>query len=366
MSLPPSNGAPNSSRRSFTRSMIATAIVAPAILRSARAQSSSGSITFGSNGGSTQRVFEKMLIPKFTEETGIKVTYVPGQPPEHVAKLRAHGLNAGLDVVWFGGPATYNAIDEGLLMPFDPEKIPNISKTDIRIIDPTSEREPTVVSLSATGNGLLYRKDVYAKNNWAPPANWLDLWDPRFKGGRVGMYGMSVSGGVEMLLQVARDLTGDYKNLQPAFEKFRELRASSNLYDFFSTAGAWETAMQQGGLWLAVNSYSRAMQLLRMGLPIGMVQPKSGMPGHYQGAAITKGVKDLQASYTWLNWLLSPVAQGMMATQLGYLPLTAGIEIPDDLKPFFPDPALAWYPDWRWVGERYGSIVAQWQRIVER
>jgi spermidine/putrescine-binding protein len=177
------------------------------------------------------------------------------------------------------------------------------------------------------------------------------------------MYGMSVTGGVEMLLQVAKELTGDYNNLQPAFQKFKALR--TNIYDFFPTAGAWETAMQQGEMSLAVNSYTRAIQLSQAGLPIGTVLPKSGIASHYLSAGIAKGARNVPAAHAWVNWLLSPEAQEMIVTHLGYSPATSGVQIPAQIKPFLPDSSIAWFPDWRKIGGRFDSIVEQWQRIVE-
>ena len=350
------------SRRAFIKasgSAVAMSIAAPVYLRGGVALAAGGEIVFGANGGSTQTLFETVFIPKFTRETGIKVTYVPGQPADLVAKLRAQGKNAGLDVIWLAGAVTYIAVDEKLLLPFDPALIANAAR-----IDPKIAREPAILPVAVSGNALTYRKDVYAKRGWTPPASWMDLWDPRFKGGHAGMYGMSVTGGVEMLLQVARELTGDYNKLEPAFEKFKALRP--NIYDFFPTAGAWETAMQQGGLWIAVNSYTRAMQLEQAGMPIGTVLPHSGVPSHYLCAGIAQGARNVPASHAWVNWLLSPDVQKLMVAHLGYAPATSGVEIPANIRSFIPDSSLAWFPDWRAIGARFDSIVQQWQRVVER
>jgi putative spermidine/putrescine transport system substrate-binding protein len=348
------------SRRALVQASAALTVTAtaPFVLRSARAQNAAGEVVFGCNGGSTQSIFEKVIIPKFTQATGIKVSYVPGQPADLVAKLRAQRQNSGLDVVWLAGAVTYVAIDEGLLLPYDPSLVPNASK-----IDPKIAREKAILPIAISGNALIYNKKVFDQKGWGAPSSWFDLWDTRLKG-HTGMYGMSSTGGVEMLLQVAKELTGDYNNLEPAFEKFKQLR--SNIYEFFPSAGAWETALQQGDLWLAVNSYTRAIQLTQAGQPIGTVLPKSGIPSHELSTGIVQGSKNAAAAHAWSNFLLSSEAQELIAKNLGYSPSITGVQIPDELKPFYPDPQLVWFPDWRSVSKRFDEIVNKWQRTVER
>ena len=343
------------SRRTLIK---ATALAAPFIARRANADDAAGSLVFGCDGGSTQKIFEKFIIPKFTETTGIKVTYFPGQPADLVARLRAQGRNSGLDAVWLAGAVTYLAVDEKLVTPFDNALVPNA-----RALDPKATREDAIMPIAASGNALIYSKKVFDQKGWNPPADWFDLWDPRYKG-HAGMYGMSSTGGVEMLLQVAKELTGDYNNLDPAFEKFKSLRP--NIYDFFATAGAWETAMQQGELWLAVNSYTRAIQLTKSGQPVGTVLPKSGMALHALCVGIAQGSPNAKQAHAWTNYLLAPETQAAIVSNIGYSPSVTGVAIPDDLKSFFPDSSLTWYPDWRSVSKRFDSIVSQWQRTVER
>lgn len=348
------------SRRALIKSgaaLTATALAAPYVVGRAHAQSA-GEVVFGCNGGSTQGIFEKIIIPKFTEQTGIKVSYVPGQPADTVAKLRAQRGTSGLDVVWLAGAVTYVAVDEGLVTPIDLAQVPNASN-----IDPKITREDAILPIAVSGNSLIYSKAVFEPKGWDAPSSWFDLWDPRFKG-HTGMYGMSSTGGVEMLLQVAKELTGDYNNLDPAFEKFKELR--ENIYEFFPSAGAWETALQQGELWLGVNSYTRAIQLTNSGQPIGTVLPAAGIPSHELSAGLAEGSQNSKTAHAWMNFLLSPEAQELVVANLGYSPSTTGVTIPEALKPFYPDPELVWFPDWRKVSKRFDEIVDRWQRTVER
>ena len=317
-----------------------------------------GELVFGCNGGGTQRIFEQQIIPDFAKRYGVKVTYVTGQPADHVAKLSAAKGNSGLDAVWLGGATTYVAADRGLIIEIDRSRVPNM-----QYLDPKLEFEKSVVPIAYSGNCMIYRSDIYSKRGWAPPTTWFDLWDPKLKG-HTGMYSTSSTGGIEMILQVAKELTGDYKKLDPAFAKFKELRA--NVLDFFPTAGAWETAMQQGDLWLGVNSFTRAKEMTDAGMPIKFVFPKTGMPLHDLPVGIVKGAPHPNAAYAWIDYLGSKEVQEKIADKMGYMPASRQAVLSDTVKPFYPDRSLTWMPDWRYVGTQFETIVNRWSREVER
>ena len=317
-----------------------------------------GELVFGCNGGSTQRIFEEQIIPDFAKRNGIKVTYVTGQPADQVAKLTATKGNSGLDAVWLGGAVTYLAADRGLLVDIDRSRLSNL-----KYIDPKMVSEKSVIPIAYSGNCLIYKADVFAQKGWAPPTAWMDLWDPKFKG-HAGMYSMNSTGGVEMLLQIAKELTGDYRKLDLAFAKFKELRP--NVIDFFNTAGAWETAMQQGDFWIGVNSFTRAKEMTAMGMPIKFVFPKTGMPIHDLPVGIVKGAPHPNAAYAWIDYLASTDVQQKIADKMGYMPANRDVKLSDEVKRFYPDPSLTWMPDWRYVGTQFETIVNRWSREVER
>ena len=75
-------------------------------------------------------------------------------------------------------------------------------------------------------------------------SDWFDLWDPRFAG-HTGMYGMESTGGLEMLMSVARQLSGDYRKMDAAFAKFKELDKSSTKFTFAFSASAGKQVPEQ-------------------------------------------------------------------------------------------------------------------------
>ena len=315
-------------------------------------------LVIGFAGGDTQHVFERSFFPDFAARTGIKAHYLPGQPADIVARVQAQKSQPQIDLVFLTGAITYFTIDQGLLGPIDRTRLPNL-----QLIDQRLDSEPAIIPIGATADALVYNKDIIARNNWPAPSDWLDMWNPNFKG-HVGISSINTTGSIAVLVQIAKELTGDDKNLDAAFAKYRALRPS--VLDFFPSAGAWETAMQQGALWIGTNSATRAMQLTAAGYPIGTTFPASGIPGFILTAGIVKNAPHPNAAHAWINYMLSTEIQQRFAELIGYIPINPQAQPPAANKYFFPDLEKIFIPDWRYLGAQLPAIVDRWNKEVER
>src|SRR5262245_52674794 len=90
------------SRRALIKRGTAAGIVAATSLprsRPAFAAEMESELVFACDGGIAQKMFEREVIPEFSRRHGTKVTYVPGQPADNLAKLRAQKNAPTMDVV---------------------------------------------------------------------------------------------------------------------------------------------------------------------------------------------------------------------------------------------------------------------------
>ncbi len=134
----------------------------------------SGTVNFVSWGGTTQAAQEKAWIPRFTEETGIRV--VAGGPSDY-GKLKAmvDSANVSWDVVDVENDFGVYAGKAGLLEPLD-----------FSIIDRTS-LDPRFVTDYAIGSYVSTHVLGYDKQTFGSgaPATWADLFDAgKFPGKR--------------------------------------------------------------------------------------------------------------------------------------------------------------------------------------
>jgi putative spermidine/putrescine transport system substrate-binding protein len=334
------------------------AVTSPHVLRAATPEPEK-ELVFACNGGGTQRIFEEQYFPEFSRRHGgITVRYVPGQPADLVAKARAQRGSPAIDVIFLGGSYTYQAIDENLVTEVDRSLIPNLSQVAAGI-----SNETAVVPVGVATAGVLTNTDVFARNRFPEPTSWFDFWDKKFKG-HVGLYSINTAATNSLLIKIAQLLSDNYKNLDPAFAKLRELRP--NMLDFYATAGAWETAMQQGDLWIGVNTATRAMQMKQSGLPVGFPRMKEGLVGYGNFLGLIKGAPHPTAAHLWINYMLSIEAQQRMVTAIGYNSVNSRVRIPEELKIYFPDIKDLFIPDWRYFSTQTAKIVDRWNREIER
>jgi putative spermidine/putrescine transport system substrate-binding protein len=316
-------------------------------------------LVFACNGGGTQTEFEKNIFPEFSKRFGVpKLTYVVGQPADNVAKMRVQKSNPTIDVAWLAGGATYQAIDEGMLTDIDLSVVTNTSLLASNLI-----KQKQVVPVGVTSCGLLYHEEAYKKRGFAPPTSWWDMWDPKLKG-HVGSYSINLTATSAFLVKISMMLTNQYKNVDAAFAKLRELRP--NMLGFYTSAGAYETATAQGDLWLQMNTSARAQQMRDSGLPIAFVQPKEGLVGYETWLGAVKGAPHPNVAQAWINYLLSTEVQNKIPVTIGYNPVNREAKPPANLANYFPDLQKVFIPDWRFVQSQLSTWVDRWNKEVER
>jgi putative spermidine/putrescine transport system substrate-binding protein len=333
-------------------------LAAPAVLKGAWAQAIEDEIVFASNGGAYQRAIETEIFPEFSRRTGIKkLTYVAGQGPENLARMRVQKAKPSIDVVWLAGSMGYIAEQEGLLQPIDMNALPNLRHVPASLLG-----EKTSVPLAATFMSVLYNREIFRERNFAPPTSWWDMWDPKFKG-HVGAFSSNSTGQVAMLTLIAKLTSGDYKNMDAAFLKMKELKPQ--VVDFFTSPGALDKAIQQKEVWISLHALQGAVQHARAGMPVEFITPKEGVVGYTVGAGVVANAPHPKAAHAWIDYMLAPETQTALASVLGYMPVNEQAKMPADFSRFVAPMSAVFVPDWRYLTGQMPSIVDRWNRIVE-
>lgn len=338
---------------------IGATLASPMLARRAWAQDIEGELVFAGPGGASQQVLEEMMFPEFTElYPGVDITLITGQPADNVAKLRTQAASPSIDAVWLAGGVTYQAIDAGLVSKLDPALVPNLTQIN-RSLDTETNAAPIGIAVVQ----LMFSKPVFDENGWAPPTSWLDLWDEKYAG-HVGLPSINISSAAGFLAVLAKILTGDEKNVEPALAKLQELRP--NMLNFYTSLGSMETALQQGDLWIGNLTAHRGFQLRNAGTPIGMSAPKEGGVGYQTWVGVVNNAPHPKAAHAWVNYLLSPEGQEKVRVGFGYTPSNSSVPIPEEDRLYFPDLATVNIPDWRYISGKLPEYADLWNRRVER
>jgi spermidine/putrescine transport system substrate-binding protein len=118
------------------------------------------------------------LIAKFQQETGIKIIYQTFDSNEAMLTKIAHG-GTTFDIAIPSDYAINKMKEQGLLIPLDHSKIPNLKHIDPRFLDlPFDENNEYSAPYFWGTLGIIYNPEILEDMEFT---SWNDLWDERLK-----------------------------------------------------------------------------------------------------------------------------------------------------------------------------------------
>jgi len=270
---------------------------------------------------------DTLFAGPFEEACGVKVnaTYM-GSSDDLVAKLRAGGAET-IDLVSPSSDAMTQIIEAGLAQPIALNRIPSYGDLMPSFRDQLMARKDTLVyglPWAFGPNPLIYDTIKVSP----PPARWADLWDPKYKGK------LSMQDDIATLWMVAQTLGLDtpddrshlYNLSDAELEqvKAKALALKPNIRKYWATAGDM-TQLFQGGEIVAGEGWPlMTAQLRAAGFPAGEVIPEEGTTAWADHWVITKGARNLDAAYAWLEYASQAFTQKLLADVTNYIVANPG------------------------------------------
>lgn len=277
-------------------------------------------------GGTYEETLRNYAIPMFEEQTKATVQVVSGAAP--LAQLATEGNNASIDVLHLDTFEVTQGENMGVLETLNLGKMDNVSDL---------YKEALMYDTALVTNwgtyGIVYRADLVATE----PTSWLDLWDPVYAGGKIGVIDYSMGGGLEFAEAIAKiqgTTISDTANWDSLFEKLSSLKPNIGLYA--SQHADVESALSKGEIVMSVETNGRAIGLMKEGYDVKFLQPKEGSIAMTSLAGISKGSTNKDLAYIFLNILLSPEVQKGYAENNYYAPSNSKTEIAADLQEYMP------------------------------
>lgn len=268
--------------------------------------------------GYTDTLFAK----PFEEACGVKVnaTYM-GSSDDLVAKLRAGGAET-IDLVSPSSDAITQIIEAGLAQPLALNRIPSYGDLMASFRDQLIARKDTVVyglPWAFGPNPLIYDTTKVKP----APTRWADLWDPKFKGK------LSMQDDIATLWMAAQTLGFDkpddrahlynLSDEELAQVKAKALALKPNIRKYWATAGDM-TQLFQGGEIVAGEGWPlMTAQLRAAGFPAGEVIPEEGTTAWADHWVLTKGARNLDAAYAWLEYSSQAFTHKLLADVTNYI-----------------------------------------------
>ena len=268
--------------------------------------------------GYTDTLFTK----PFEDACGVKVnaTYM-GSSDDLVAKLRAGGAET-IDLISPSSDAATAIIEAGLAAPLDLGRIPSYNDLSegFRNLKVARKGDAVYGEPWAFGpNPLIYDSSKVR----TAPDSWGALWDKKYRSK------LSLQDDIATLYMVAQYLGMDdskdpshlynLSDADLAKVKAKMLELRPNVRKYWVTAGDMTQLFQSGEVVMGEGWPLMTNQLRQAKFPAAETIPKEGTTAWADHWVLTKGVKNLDAAYAWLEYSAQPFTQKLLYDVTAYI-----------------------------------------------
>jgi putative spermidine/putrescine transport system substrate-binding protein len=317
-------------------------------------------LVFSGYGGDYSDVMKKSIIGPFEKKFNAKVVYdETGSSTEKLAKMRASKDAFTYDIAVLTDYDTAAGGRDGMLDTVSEQQVPNVARVYPELRTITGDAGPIVAIDVLTL--------VYNKNKVSPaPDSWAALWDPKYRG-HVAVSHVSEGKGLYLLLLSAYMNGGSEKNIDPGFQKIREL--TPNVGAWLTLSPQYVPYLQREEVWITPYWNGRAQYMINDGLPIATVLPKEGTIPVANAFAVPKTAKNKDLAYKFINYFLEPDVQATWAQQIFYGPANQDAKVDDAVAkriPYGPEQIRGLkFPDQATLDANKGAWVERWNKEIQ-
>lgn len=298
----------------------------------------------GYSGGNTLTVYnwgdyiDPELIAEFEQETGVKVIYQTFDSNEAMLTKIAQG-GTTFDIAVPSDYAISKMREEGLLLPIDHSRIPNLSHIDPRFMDLSFDPGNVYSVPYFWGTvGIVYNPELVGGKTFR---SWNELWDPDLRNQILLVDGARevIGMGLNSLGYSLNDTNEEH--LQEAKRKLERLtpNVKALVGDEIKMLLAGEEAAV-GLVWSG-----DASEIISENEKLDYVVPEEGSNVWFDNMVIPKTARNLPAAHAFINFMLDPEHAARNAEYVGYsTPNKDALALlPEEIsgdKRFYPDEEL--------------------------
>jgi len=351
---------PHIRRRTFIAGA-AGALATPLIL-GRRASADERSITVGIYTGQQGDVVRKQIIPPFEAKHGCRVYTTQGVTLEQIALMRTSRNNPKYSVMFVDDIGVELAKREDLIEELPSEQIPSMAKVLPRFI--YYGGYGAAFAMSAAGL-------AYNTQTGKPLQSYGDLWDPKFKA-RFLMETPKATQSIYLLIAAVSVATGKpYAETQhmidQAWPKMEALKPNVlSIFDNQSIA----IQVAQGQADLAGIFYSKSVYPYTIqGAPVDMCYPREGTFAGINTVTLVKNCPERELAIAFIDWMLSPDIQQLLAEQTLTAPSLGGLSFKPDVEKYmaYPEAKMGemgiFSPDWTLINPMRSQLIEKYNEV---
>lgn len=309
-------------------------------------------------GGRWEKFWRSDLLPMLDKTSGVQPTLDVGLGKNFIANLRAAGIEKPPYSVLMVNENIASVVrGEGYFEPIPAAKVPNLANVYPNLRNAGDNGVRGIVSTIGIG----YRKDLVK----TPPKSWTDLWsNPEFKG-KIGLYQIGNTAAMLFLLMTAKIHGGSQDAIDRAFVEIKKLLPFTQA----DWSGTLSTMLTRGDVTVAVIDFPEIVALKKKGVPVEMVVPSEGVVAFEQSFNILKNAPNKEDAYKYLNFILQPEVQEMMAKEFFTSPTNTKVQLASSMAADVPVSGKAMASivgfDWSKVNPQLPAITDRWNREIK-
>lgn len=304
-------------------------------------------------GGRYEKFWREVILPPFTQKTGIQTTVEIALGAAMATNLRATGPEKP--------PYSYVMMNElvgavlraeNFFEAWPADKIPNLKN-----VHPKANPNNQGVTVMFSPIGIAYRSDLVK----TPPKSWKDLWDNPDIKGKVGLYEITNTAGYMFLMMTSQIYGKGALDLDVGFRQVERLKP----FPEAGLAGALAVLLTRGEVVAGPLDFGETLALKKKGVPVSWAAPSEGMFMFDQTFNLLKNGPNKAAACAFLDHMLTEDIQSKLALEFSGVPVNNNVKLPAEEQPIPVselDKVVMF--DWIEANKIRGQVVERWNRMT--
>jgi putative spermidine/putrescine transport system substrate-binding protein len=271
--------------------------------------------------GYNMDLLEKNVIVPFEEKYGVDVVVETGNNSDRFTKMMARKDNPLVDIALFAGAWAYNAMDQGIVKPYDPDKLTELDSIMEAARDPLGGNY--AVGYTIQHLGLVYRTDKVK-----PITSWRDLSREDVRN-VLTIPGITTTYGPSIIYMLSEAWGDGYMDWEAGWEAVEDL--APDMVTVYSVSSELNTLLSQEEVYAAPYTSFSWGNIRGSGLPVANVIPEEGLVGSFSMVSIGAGTKNEDLAHLYIDHLLSYDVQLAEAMDLVDSPVRTDLDLPADV-----------------------------------
>ncbi|UFN49578.1 extracellular solute-binding protein [Roseomonas sp. OT10] len=305
-------------------------------------------------GGPASPGLTDVLFPLIERKHGFKILFEGSNSLVNLEKIRANKARPTMTVTMMDDPVLILAEREKVITPLKGTAIPNLA--DLRA--DAKPRDAMWANWCLPAASIAYNTDSVKPS----PASYAEAWDPKYRD-KVILISMRITQAVVPLIAAAHLATGKpladcLKEADAGIEKLKQMKP--NILQVTSNTPQAQQLLETGEIDLFLSPDSRSVLFRKsQGAPCDLARPKEGTVAMPAGVALVANGPNPELGMKFIDELLSPETQAMVAKTFFSSPTNTKAVLPAGLS--FPELTVL---DWEYFADNRNRWIERFEREI--